>query len=125
MEVQRFKRNGQRIWRITWGSGGRFLGSELKGVWPLLESRKTSTLTPAQLKYRQAAITAGYCYPNQDEKGFLWLIEGYAEKTIEIVKVALTGWKPMPRWAILAMGNGWEPPKGWTPDDSIGEGFKL
>lgn len=126
MEVRRLKtKEGQRIWRVTWGTGGRYLGENIEGVWPRVAGNQLSRLSSAQEKYWRASNAGRQCFPNQDGKGFYWLIEGYAEVTIQIVKVALKSWKPMPRWAVLAIGNGWKPPKDWTPEKSRGETFEL
>jgi hypothetical protein len=119
MKVVRFKtEHGQRIWRVTWGKDGKFLGRPVEGAWPKLSAR----LSDGQKKYWHICNVANVLACNSDKKGFLWLIEGRAEASLEIIKYALTDWKPTPRWVILAMSAGWKPPKGWELKDCIGDG---
>lgn len=119
MEVKRFKiKTGQRIWRVTWGKDGSYLGRTVTGIWP-----KPSVGTPldmptkAQSFYRSACVAVNQLSPNRDEKGFFWLVESYAELAIRIVKLQKTGWKPVQGWAIRALQNGWDPPEGWSVND--------
>ncbi len=118
MKVVRFKnKSGQRIWRVTWGDAGRFLGSPLAHVWPVFDVARIPT--ESERRYRSACYAIGALVAhNTDAKGFLWLWEGPAELAITIAKVALRGKgpRPMSRWAVEAMLNGWTPPKDWTPD---------
>jgi hypothetical protein len=112
LNVVRFKRNGVRLWRVTWGGG--YLGRTMPDVWPKLGERHR--LSEREARYRSACYAVNRVAHGSDAKGFWFLIEGKAEVAITIAKVALRGVMPMHTWAIDAISNGWSAPKSWTPD---------
>lgn len=48
-----------------------------------------------------------------DSEGFYWESKTEAAKALKIAKEALKQDRPMPKWAMEALKQGWTPPKGW------------
>ncbi len=122
MEVKRFKsKTGQRIWRVTWGKDGKFLGRAISKVWPSpkIGERRGQRLSEPQLRYQRVCDAVEKTAPNIDEKGFFWLIEDGAKMGIEVAELSLTGWKAVANWMVAALRNGWRPPKGFSVDKNI------
>lgn len=117
MKIVRVKKNGQRLWRIEMKEE-KFLGRKIKGVWPVRDMHLQ--LTESQQRYGQMCSAIQRITSGADEKGFYFLIDGYADLAMRVVKLC-RGWKPMPGWAVYAVSNGWRAPKGWTTDHSGGD----
>lgn len=117
MKVVRVKKNGQRLWRIEMKEG-KFLGRKIAGVWPVRDLQMERS--ESQLRYDQMCSALSRIVSGTDDKGFYFLIDGYAELAMCVLKLC-RGWKLMPGWAVYATVNGWRPPKGWSPDDSTGD----
>lgn len=117
MKVVRVKKDGQRLWRIE-VKEGKYLGRKVARVWPVRDMHLQ--LSASQQRYSQMCCALTRIVSGKDEKGFYFLIDGYAELAMRVLKLC-RGWKPMPGWAVYAATNGWRAPKGWSPNHSNGD----
>jgi hypothetical protein len=118
MKLVRFKRNGQRLWRVTYGSDDAYLGRPRAEVWPKY-TKHVPSRTEKDQRYYVACYAVKQIADGKDGKGFYFVMDGKAEVALLMAKVAMKHPATLlPVWSIEAMRAGWSVPEEWIPGEA-------